>query len=189
MAESLDFKRPIWILLALGVVSGALEVVYGYFDLPALRVKIGDSETTLAPGVIYGVFLGAGLSWLTGLRGPRFVLSMALVALLVTLAWYVPTRLATEIHRELTENMIVIGFLMGALGAAMVAGSTALLFDFLRRWRPALIVVAIGAVAGMLLGLEEIGDETWAFGLFLFPIWQGAVSAALGRGMAENARK
>lgn len=180
--------KPVWILLVLGVISGALEVVYAYLDLPPLRLKLGDSETTLVHGVIYGVFLGAGLSWLTGLRGPRFVLSMALTTLLITVAWYVPTRLAMEIHRELTENMFLIGFISGALGAAMVAGSTALLFDFMRHWRPALIVAAIGAVAGMLLGVEEIGDKTWAFGLFLFPIWQGAVSAALGHAMPENAK-
>lgn len=181
--------KPVWVLLVIGVLSGAIEVVYGYLDLPPLRLKLGDSETTLVHGLIFGVFLGAGLSWLAGLRGPRFVLSMALATVLITVAWYVPTRLATEIHGELTENMFIIGFISGALGAAMVAGSIALLFDFMRRWRPALTVVAIGAVAGLLLGVEEIGDKTWAFGLFLFPIWQGAVSAALGHAMTENAEK
>ena len=171
-------------------VAGAVGAVSGVasYLLPTVIEALGINNDfafiewllRLWPGIIFGVaialyftILGVAAPW----RAAAFVP-------LDTAAWYAALWFAINGSDKLGfpfEALWLRGIASGLLGAGLVALSALLLFPFLRRWElPAAMIVAGGA-AGVLLGF---GVEGVAL-VVLFVVWQGAVAACFGWGVAR----
>lgn len=160
--------RPVAVAIVAGLVSGALSAFL--FSVDTQRFS------WVAPGVVFGVILGAVLYLLRLAR----LWQAALFAAASELCWYAAYRFALSLFewigntlQDAEGRMVVVGLAAGALGAALLAGGTAALFPWFRSWRRILATVAAGGVTGMLTGLE------WGNGYPLFIAWQGAFALCL----------
>ena len=142
----------------------------------------------VAPGVVFGVVLGAALVLLRLGR----LWQGALFAVASEASWYAAYWFALSLFewigntlRNAEGKMVLIGLAAGLLGAALLAGATAALFPWYRSWRRLVAAVLVCGAAGVLLGLD------WGKGYPLFVAWQGAFALCLALALPpspENSR-
>jgi len=177
---------------ALGLLSGALVVglKLGLDEAGAdfrtgfelLGLAFGIDDLTLLPGIVFGIVIGGALGR-HGIAGPARI---GLYALAATAANFAATNLAYMLADG--WHGLAIGMVAGALGAFLLTAATLALFPACRRAGPAALMVASGAMLGMLLSvtLYLIDRDTVSayLGLLvLYAPWQGAYAAAFGHGL------
>lgn len=157
-AMKVSLEDPGFALALAGGATGVLNAALMLADIePASRFL----------GAIFGLAVVAAL-WRLGHRSPGR-------AVLILLAFYASWELAVQFAVRLSssiEQVFLLGFVAGALGAAIVAAGFAVSFAGARRAGAFLRTVAIGAVAGMLLQVDNP--------FFLMVVWQTLVGASLG---------
>lgn len=172
MGDRSDFRamhdRRSLCVAAAGLAAGALS---------AFLFSVGNQRLGwVAPGATFGVVLGAAMYFLhvAGLR------KAALFAVASEASWYAAYWFALKLFewignslKEAEGKMVLIGLAAGALGAILLAGGTAALFPWFRSWRRISAATAVGAVTGMLIGLD------WGNGYPLFVVWQGSFALCL----------
>jgi hypothetical protein len=158
------------VFLLVGAISGALSVA-----IDARTVRIWDVDAR--PGLLFAVLVGAALVAQGAGRTPR-VLAWALA---VVAAWILAARATVEaIEHDVVDKLWAAGLVGGLVGGAVVAVGGALLSGRLRRPSAFGLVVLVGGIAGLLLGRDDGGSKR---DYLLFVVWQGAVAAAIGRGL------
>lgn len=148
-------------VIALALAGGATGVLNG-------ALMLGDIElANRFLGAIFGLAVVAVL-WRLGHRSRG-----AMVAILLAFyaSWELAVQLAVRLSSTL-EQLFQLGLISGALGAAIVAAGFAVAFPGARRAPAFLRTVAIGAVAGMLLQIDN------PFPLLV--VWQALIGASLG---------
>ncbi len=176
--------RTIAIAGGIGAVSGVFSFIVPE-TLQLAGVDGGNSVVAwllrLWPGIVFGVAIGlllkrAGLT--TTVRAAVFVV-------FDTAAWYAALWFAINGADKLGfpfKTLVPVGVASGLIGAGLVALSALILFPVFRRWKPVAAMIAAGGAAGLLLGF---GAEGFAL-LVLFVVWQGAVAACFGWGVART---
>lgn len=137
----------------------------------------------LLPGIIFGVAVGL---YLRIVRATTIWRAAAFVPL-DTAAWYAALWFAINGVDRLGfpfEELWQRGIASGLIGAGLVALSALLLFPFFRRRDLVAAMIVVGGAAGVLLGF---GVEGLAL-VILFVVWQGAVAACFGWGVARAQR-
>lgn len=167
----------------IGVASGLLS----YLVPEALEQAGADRQNAVVawllrlwPGIIYGIAIGLYLVNV-GLAPLR---RAAVFVPLDTVAWYAAYWFAAsgaEILGLPLKELWQLGIASGSIGASLVALSALILFPFFRRWDLVAAMIVAGGAAGVLLG---IGIKGWVL-VILFTIWQGAVAACFGWGVAR----
>lgn len=186
MTATRGTARTIAIAGGFGAVSGVLS--YSVPEALELAGLDGGNAVVawllrLWPGIIFGAAIGLFLKR----AGVTTIARAAVFTLLDTAAWYAALWFAINGADKLGfpfKALIPVGIASGLLGASLVALSALLLFPFFRRWGVVVAVVAVGGAAGILLGF---GVEGLAL-VILFVVWQGAVAACFGWGVARAQR-
>ena len=132
----------------------------------------GSSFDWVAPGLIFGLVVGTAL-WRLGLadlwRWGGFVAAS-------TASHYAAVWLAIEVlHSLFDENMLLVGSVAGLVGSTYLTLASALLFRFVRRVFPCLMLVFAGSTLGALLG---VGGSFWEV-FVLYAGWQAGYAATL----------
>jgi hypothetical protein len=139
-------------------------------------------------GLLFGLVVAFGV-WTWGKRS----WTAAAVALVATwLAWEAAVNLGLQLESNWLKDAMtsdalrayMTGFIAGAVGALLVWGGAAVVAPVLRRFSTAAMVVATGAVLGLLMQATNSYDNP---AILLVP-WQAGVTAMLGFGLAR-ARK
>ncbi len=158
----------------LGAASGASAALI----LEALsQAQAGIAAIPSAvPGLVFGLIVGGALLR-RGLAGPWVYAAYAVAS---SASCYAAIYFAVAVYNAFNGNMLLIGFCAGLLGSACLTGVSALLFRFLRRPAPCLLMLGAGCVLGGLLALDE--------GLVLFASWQAGYAAALAAAVPGTPR-
>jgi len=177
-----------------GLLSGILVwVVISFVWEPYIGVGLdvnlagwvlSFSHLTLAPGILFGMIVGLFLS-MRNLARPWQVLAYIAAA---TVANFVATNFAAGMV-EAIDSALVLGMLAGLIGSGCLTGLSLLLFPFLRRPLPCLLMLAAGTLLGGLL--EFAIEDTSAYGLgflVLYGAWQAGYAAALGTAVPPRQR-
>ncbi len=162
MSKSIsDQMHPAIGLGICGAVTGVVSWLISHFDIDPLMHILG---------VIFGAVVAYYLYRMVALSASK----MVLVIVFFGASWQLAYRFAVEISGSI-DNMLIVGALAGALGAAILALCFALLFMRFRAVVPILRTILVGAVAGSLLNV----NSSLAMAA-LFIIWQAGVGASLG---------
>lgn len=161
----------------LGAVSGATASAIAEL-IPVgiiLTRSLGPAEFdlsvgSLVPGFVFGVVVGAALVW----EGAANPWQFAAYVVASTLSCLAAINLAINLVDRI-DSLIVIGVIAGTFGSASLTGASALMFRFLRRSRPWLMLLAVGGVLGALL-VDPL--EFWWL-LALFTLWQAGYAGTL----------
>jgi hypothetical protein len=176
-------QHPVLVLATLGIVSGGLGTLglgLNYGEAPAPGIYM------ILAGLWFGLVVGFAI-WTWGKRS----WTAAAVGLAVTwLAWQVAVNLALQLESNWLKDVVradalrayVTGFMAGAVGALLVWAGAAVAAPVLQRLSTAAMVVATGAVLGLLLQWTSNYDNS---AILLVP-WQAGVAAALGYGLASS---
>jgi hypothetical protein len=179
-------RHPASVLGALGILTGILS--------SALQGPVVGDATTAPRLVLYmpavGLWFGAAIAygvWRWGEESPR----AALLALAGTwIGWQIAANLAIQLDQVWLKpagvgeaaRFWIEGPIAGAAGALATWAGAAAGVARLRRASCAFLIVAAGAVAGLLLGWSADIDIPAA----LFVPWQGLVAAVLGACLAKS---
>lgn len=186
MAVTRETARMMAIAGAVGVASGVASYL-----LPTAIEALGINNDfsfvkwllRLWPGIIFGGAIALYLA-LLGVAAP---LRAAIFVPLDAGAWYAALWFsiggAKGLGFPFTE-LWQLGIASGLIGASLVALSALALFPLFRRWKFVAAMIVAGGAAGVLLGN---GAEGLALAV-LFVVWQGAVAACFGWGVAIAAR-
>lgn len=174
-------QHPVLSLAALGILSGFLGTFalgFGYGEAPNPGIYMILAGLWFGLVVAFGVWTWGERSW-----------TAAAAALAATwIAWEVAVNLALQLEGNwLKDGMLpeaarsyASGFAAGAVGALLVLAGAALVTPALQRLSTAALVVAAGAVLGLLMPWTNHYDSP---AVLLLP-WQAGVAAALGFGLA-----
>jgi len=174
-------QHPVLSLAALGILSGFLGTFalgFGFGEAPNPGIYM------ILTGLWFGLVVGFGV-WTWGERS----WTAAAAALAATwVAWEVAVNLALQLEGSWLEAALLpdaarsyaSGLAAGAVGALLVWGGAALVAPVLQRLSTAVLVVATGALLGLLMPLTNHYDSP---AILLVP-WQVGVAAALGLGLA-----
>lgn len=164
-------------ILVWAVISFVWEPYIGLdrqFNLAGWVVSL--SHVTLAPGLLFGMIVGLFLSR-RALARPWQILAYIAAA---TAANFIATNFAADMV-DAMESAIVLGMLAGLIGSGCLTGLSLLLFSFLRRPLPCLLMVAAGTLLGGLLEFALEDSSAYGHGLLvLYGAWQAGYAAALG---------
>ena len=150
-----------------GALSGSLAATL------VAQIRVEDWISWVAPGLIFGLVIATALRR-HGLAGPWRWTGFVVAS---TASHYAAVWLAIEfLHSLLGENMVLVGMAAGLAGSACLTVAAALLFRFVRRMFPSLLLLFAGAALGALLG---VGDDFWG-ALLLYAGWQAGYAACLG---------
>ena len=176
----------------LGGASGAIATTIIYaFDWADLRwdaefsiesVGLVFNPLTLVPGLVFGLVIGLAL-WRRGLAGPR---TYAAYVAASTVSYYAAYTLAVEVLAEIVSGSLVIGMLAGLFGSACLTGLSALMFAFLRRLTPCLLMLFAGCVLGGLLVVPLDGPDTFLSWVIFFASWQAGYAASLAVALPQS---
>lgn len=167
---SFKITPPVLWLAGLGLVSGLLSSF-----LPNVVEHIKLLGTPVYPGVLFGLVIAFGLH-----RWGKAPLWAAVLAIVITIiAWAAAVRGFELVTNKASSHIYLGALVAGAVGAAgtMMAGAVSL--PALRRAPDWLLIIGVGAVAGLLVvpDLEGSGDRSF---LLLFMIWQAAIAGCIG---------
>jgi hypothetical protein len=167
-----------WRLAGLGAISGAITAGIG--------IACGDDHMLnayyIAPGLVFGVIIGAGL-WREGkLAGGRWLVYVAAAGLANALSVLLALRgvdLATRLVGNERGAVALIGLVAGAVGGGLLGLASLWLMGLIgagraafRRWG---WTVGTGALFGMLLPVLVEGEAPGA--LVFYVLWQAAYAA------------
>jgi hypothetical protein len=149
-------------------------------------LKTPDGNTMFfSPGCIFGLTIAILLFFSSKIRS--FWRSIILIGM-SGIAHYVAFETAFRIayflnYRDIFSfKLIPVGFLAGAIGAAILGGSFYLLYPIEARWRFAIKFIGFGAIFGTLLffvlGVGEKTNLLIGYSLLYVP-WQAAISYCL----------
>lgn len=178
-------RYPAGVLAALGAASGVL----GTFGL---GIGYGDAPHPGLHMVLTGLWFGLVVAFGVWRWGHRSLAAAALAVAGTWIGWEAAVNLALQICENwlksaaLSEGMklSIGGFAAGAVGAAATWMGAAAATPWLQNGRVARVIVATGALFGLLLPLTSHYDDP----IVLLLPWQAAVAAALGLGL-DPARK
>jgi len=180
------------VLGLLGLLSGSLVWVVAMFvwepliglkwDLKMAGWEVSLNQFTLAPGVIFGAVVG-GFLWMRDLIRP-WQLPAYLAA--ATVSNFIATNFAASMVDSI-DSAAMLGMAAGLLGAACLTAISILLFPFVRRSLPCLLMVGAGTLLGGLLkpALEESGEYVPGL-LLLYAVWQAGYAGALGTALPKR---
>ena len=142
--------------------------------------------------ILTGVWFGAVVGFGVWKWGHRSWIAVAIAVAATWVAWELAVNLAMQLDSNwlkpvaLSEGVkpYLSGFAAGAVGAFVTWAGAAWLTPALRRRQPAITMVTIGALFGLLLPLTNNYDSP---ALLLLP-WQIAIAAALGFGFSARHR-
>ena len=142
------------------------------------------SHLTLVPGLLFGMIVGLFLSR-RNLARPWQVVAYIAAA---TAANFVATNFAAGMVNAI-DNAFSLGMLAGLIGSGWLTAVSLLLFSFLRRPLPCLLMLAAGTLLGGLLefAIEDSSSLGMGF-LVLYGAWQAGYAAALGTALPPRQR-
>lgn len=164
-------------VLVWAVISFVWEPYIGLtldFDLAGWNLSL--THLTLVPGFLFGIIVGLVLSR----RGLARLWQVLAYIATATAANFVATNFAAGMV-DTVDSALVLGMLAGLIGSGCLTAVSLLLFSFLRRPLPCLLMLAAGTLLGALL--EFALEDSSAFGLgflVLYGAWQAGYAAALG---------
>lgn len=164
-ANRLNLSNPIILFALCGGATGVLNALIMQYDIGGLRH-------------FFGVFFGLSVALALVRLGEITPVKSLVVVGSFALSWVLAYQFAIQLSGQI-DQMTLVGFIAGALGAAIVALGFAVLFPPARRPGAILRCVALGAAAGMLLAVDT------PFALFI--IWQSAIAASLGASIRQPA--
>jgi hypothetical protein len=176
----------------LGLVSGSLVWVVAMFVWePLVGLKwefklagweLSLNQFTLAPGLIFGAVVG-GFLCLRDLIRPWQLLAYLAAA---TVSNFIATNFAVGMADSM-NSAAALGMAAGLLGAACLTALSLLLFPFVRRSLPCLLMVGAGMLLGGLLkpALEDSGEYVPGL-LLLYAVWQAGYAGALGTALPKR---
>jgi hypothetical protein len=188
-------NRAMAIMAALGVTTALISSLPS--PLPDIRlsdpdVLINARAVPLHAGIVFGAMI-AGVLWLWVNRDP----TKCFLAMMLTLAgWLAAVNTANDVintiqgsslfgiaegakaYREVLGWMTG-GLLGGAVGAGLTAFGTGIAAIPIRRPEAWMLIVMVGAIAGLLLYPAALLDSI----ILMFVPWQAAVAAAIAFGL------
>jgi len=189
---SLIWARAPIVLAGLAIVSGLLT----YFTFNHYPHWLeSDLFFGAIPYFITGMFFAAVIAFAVQRFGAANAGGTVLAFLITIVAWRLAYGATSSIYDDLsrgvdswikTNTLEIAGLVGGAIGSAITAIGVAIVVQGFRRLASFSLTIAIGTIAGLLLGVEDrLG---WSTGnLLVFIIWQPAVAAAIGHGLARPA--
>jgi len=175
--------RTIAIAAGIGAASGLLSfLVPEALDQAGVddQGRVAEWLVRLSPGIVYGAVIGLYLKSV----GMTTLSRAAAFVPLDTASWFAAYWFAIDGAETLglpLKELWQLGIVSGLIGASIVALSALLLFPFFRRWKLAVTTILAGGAVGVLLSFGVIGSGL----IVLFTIWQGAVAACFGWGVAQ----
>lgn len=173
------------VFAVLGALSGAIATL-SLFELSNwMRIEVLSwlelSPGSLAPGLIFGVIIGAALLW-HGVVRPGQGLAYAFLSAVSYLA---AETLAIQLT-NIIERIWLIGMIAGLLGSACLTFSSAVFLNYKRRTRSYAAMLAVGCLLGGLLELPVLADNgLWEWMLF-FVLWQSGYAMAMAMALADT---
>jgi hypothetical protein len=190
--------RAMSIMAALGLVTALISSLPS--PLPDIRLSdpdilINARAVPLHAGIAFGAMI-AGVLWLWVNRDP----AKCLLAMMMTLAgWLAAVNTANDVinaiqgsamfgtmegakvYREMV-GWLTGGLLGGAVGAGLTAFGTGVAATAIRRPEAWMLIVVVGAIAGLLLYSAALLDAI----ILLFVPWQAAVATAIAYGLTAR---
>jgi hypothetical protein len=190
--------RVMSIMAALGLVTALISSLPS--PLPDIRLSdpdilINARAVPLHAGIAFGAMI-AGALWLWVNRDP----AKCFLAMMLTLAgWLAAVNTANDVintiqgsslfgtmegakvYREML-GWLTGGLLGGAVGAGLTAFGTGVASSAIRRPEAWMLIVVVGAIAGLLLYSAALLDAI----ILLFVPWQVAVAAAIAYGLTSR---
>ncbi len=190
----------------IGVIAAAVSYMFMEILYQARAFKIADGllwPVYVGPGGIFGVAIGL---YLLCIDRASFLKAVAFTVLstgawLVTY-WYASGGFAILGFRAIGVWHVSVS--AGAIGGILIVLSSLLLFPFYRQWNIALATVLISTATGLLVTVSPRGGSLLVFGtnhlarmeyehlgwllLLVLTVWQGAVAACFGWGVARAQR-
>jgi hypothetical protein len=175
--------RPPLVMAALGTISGALSAWIGFdLDWPWLA-RPGDLFLLDAAAVPVGALFAAAVAiglWIAATRAS----ALPVAALATMYAWSAALHTGSIIASPGDDRQLIVACLVaGAVGAAATQLGAALALPVLRRSSSLALTAAVGAVLGLLF---YAGERTSLDGRLLFLLWQPAIAACIGWGLART---
>jgi hypothetical protein len=174
-------QRPVIVMTALGLVSGALSTNPEWARPLATVLGVAPELLPVAVvGLCFGTAMALGI-WLSTAR--LWAVPVVLVASLV--AWGAAIQFAIRLQRTADDDahLIAASLVAGAVGAGITHLGCAAFARALRRPAWIALTCLVGAAAGMLLyaSHRKYVDE-W----LLYAVWQPAVAFAIGLGLGRG---
>ena len=172
---SFKVSPPVLWLSGLGLISGLLSSIG---IEAAERVKM--LGVPIYPSPLFGLVIAFGVY-----RWGKASWWAAVLALVVTVAaWIAAMRGFHAVTDDGARNIYLGGLVAGAIGAAGTMLGGAITLPALRRLPDWLLMIGVGAVAGLLVGFDE--RILGASFLPLFLVWQAAVAACIGYALTRR---
>ncbi len=180
-------------LAGLGVVSALLTNFAAADPWGALEIGPQPDHVLLLPGIYFGAVIAIGLA----LAGTRHATALAAVMLAVLIAWICAWKTGYQVYVQLerllpatdalgsaeTRTPILLagaGFLAGIVGSLITVAGVALALRSVLTTAAWARTIAIGGLAGVLLGLNATLESM----LPLFLVWQPAVAGSIAYAIA-----
>lgn len=147
------------------------------FDLEAFGIVL--LPIAVYPGLVFGLLFGAWLGFRRLLSWRRGLGYVAASTISYVVAFHVAYYIILGVFNDESGVLasIVGGLLAGLAGSLLLGLASRFLLQISMRLALRL-PVAVGTVAGALLGLTVHDDKGWGF-LVFFALWQGAYGASL----------
>jgi hypothetical protein len=156
----------------MGALSGLLSGLVG----PAVE-HIKMLGVPVYPGPLFGLVIAFGLY-----RWGKVSWWAAVLALVVTLgAWIAAVRGFHIVTDDAARNIYLGGLVAGAIGAAGTMLGGAITLPSLRRLPDWLLILGVGAAAGLLIGPEPDNNL-----MLLFIVWQAVVAGCFGYALTRR---
>jgi len=179
---------------ALGALSGTLATLtifipqwLGFYDalegsVGAGGFQISISPLSVGPGLVFGAVIGLALKgegMAAGWRYPAWIAASAT-------SYFVTVQVSLNILIDLLENIVTVGIVAGAFGAALLGALTAAMIPDFRQTRPVALMILSGTVLGAAL-FFAISSEHFVGWLLLYVPWQAGYAAAMAT-VPKNSR-
>lgn len=172
---SFKVSPPVLWLSGLGLISGLLSSI-GFEAAEHVKVL----GVPIYPSPLFGLVIAFGVY-----RWGKASWWAAVLALVVTVAaWIAAMRGFHAVTDDGARNIYLGGLVAGAIGAAGTMLGGAITLPALRRLPDWLLMIGVGAVAGLLVGFDE--RILGASFLPLFLVWQSAVAACIGYALTRR---
>ena len=146
------------------------------------------------PGLVFGLIIGLAL-WRRGLASPWIYVAYVAAS---TVSYYIAFNvwafsygdIERFVHGDIVSSHLLTGMLAGLFGSACLTALSALMFPFLRRLTPCLLMLIAGCVLGGLLFVPSMDESMIIAGvsswLILFAGWQAGYAASLAVALPQS---
>ncbi len=178
-------RQPVMAFAVLGAVSGAITTGLLMVLSDQWKIESVDlflvSPLSIVAGLVFGVIFGTFLRYLS-LASARIAVLYAAAS---TVSYFVAVNLALHLS-EFFESAMLLGVIVGLVGATCLTAAAALLLPFARRVGPCVLMLIAGGVLGTLLETPARGDGGVLIWLFLFVPWQAGYAAAFATALPSS---